>query len=243
MSDRVRLILLVVVVVLGLGVAAVPLVLSVVGDDDPQSTTAPSTAAGTDSALPGAPATARPDGSDGPVDAAGTRYKIADAVRSDCPTGGVAGVQGSAAADPGPAGSELARVTLPCLTDGGDGTYASMAQALAGKPTLVNIWAWWCGPCRDELPVLQKAAEKHPEWNIVGVHADGQGQAGADMLAELGVRFASFQDSTGAFAAATGIPSVIPVSVIYRADGSRAAFHPGEITSVEQLEEIMADAG
>lgn len=230
MGDRARLILLAVVVVIGLGVAAVPLVLSLTGGDTP--TAAPTTAStGTDGADVTA-MTVPPDGPDGPVDATGTRYDIAADRRVTCPTG-----DGT-----DPVDSELADVVLPCLTTGGGEARTSMAAALAGKPTLVNVWAWWCQPCRAELPVLQDAAEKHPEWNIVGVHENGQGQAGADLLADLDVRLPAFQDSAGALTAAAELPAVIPVSVIYRADGTRAAFHPGEIRSVEELEQLMAGA-
>ncbi|WP_297005420.1 TlpA disulfide reductase family protein [uncultured Corynebacterium sp.] len=226
MSDRARIALLAGAVVVGLGVAAVPVVISLAGEDAGTSTSA------TSAATTGATGTASADIPAGPVDAGGTRYDIADAQRIACPTG-----DGSEPRD-----SELSDVVLPCLTDGGGEAEASMARALAGKPTLVNVWAWWCQPCRAELPVLTEAAERHPEWNIVGVHANGQGQAGADLLKDLDARLPAFQDSDGAFAAAAELPAVIPVSVIYRADGSRASFHPGEITSVEQLEELMAAA-
>lgn len=222
-TNKARIALLAGAVVVGLGVAAVPVVISLTGEDAGTST--PATAAATTGVQ-------ETDAPDGPVDATGTRYTVADAQRIDCPTG-----DGTSPQD-----SELADVVLPCLTDGGGAAETSMAQALAGKPTLVNVWAWWCQPCRAELPVLAEAAAKHPEWNIVGVHANGQGQAGADLLADLDARLPAFQDSDGAFAAATELPSVIPVSVIYRADGSRASFHPGEITSVEELEELMGAA-
>lgn len=230
MSDRARTLLLVVVVLIGLGVAAVPLVLSLSGGGtgSPVQDASPvSPSAG----QPGTPV-AETEAPDAPVDATGTRYDIAADRRTACPAG-----DGT-----DPVDSELADVVLPCLTTGGGEARTSMAAALAGKPTLVNVWAWWCQPCRAELPVLQDAAEKHPEWNIVGVHENGQGQAGADLLEELDVRLPAFQDSTGVFTAAAELPEVIPVSVVYRADGTRAAFHPGEIRSVEELEELMAGA-
>lgn len=226
MSDRARIALLAGAVVVGLGVAAVPVVISLTGQDAGSST--PVTAEATSGLQ-------ETDAPDGPVDATGTRYTVADAQRIDCPTGD--GTELPVIED-----SELSDVVLPCLTDGGGAAETSMAQALAGRPTLVNVWAWWCQPCRAELPVLTEAAAKHPEWNIVGVHANGQGQAGADLLADLDARLPAFQDSDGAFAAAAELPSVIPVSVIYRADGSRASFHPGELTSVEELEELMGAA-
>ena len=43
-------------------------------------------------------------------------------------------------------------------------------SSFAGRPTVVNLWATWCPPCRREMPVLQKAQAAHPELNFVFVN-------------------------------------------------------------------------
>lgn len=60
-------------------------------------------------------------------------------------------------------------------TLGGDS--ASIA-GLAGKVVLLNIWATWCHPCRDEIPYLETLYEKHRAegFEIVGVSVDARGQ-------------------------------------------------------------------
>jgi len=51
-------------------------------------------------------------------------------------------------------------------------------SSLAGKVVLLNVWATWCAPCRDEIPYLQSLYDRHREQGleIVGVSVDARGQ-------------------------------------------------------------------
>jgi thiol-disulfide isomerase/thioredoxin len=55
-----------------------------------------------------------------------------------CPMGG-----------PNPGPSELRGIVVECA---GDGATVDVARALAGRPAVLNLWAYWCAPCADELP-------------------------------------------------------------------------------------------
>ncbi len=63
-----------------------------------------------------------------------------------------------------------AAVPLPPLTLSSlEGRPVSLAD-FAGKPTVVNLWATWCPPCRREMPALQQAQAANPDVNIVFVN-------------------------------------------------------------------------
>lgn len=50
--------------------------------------------------------------------------------------------------------------------------------ALTGKVVLLNVWATWCAPCREEIPFLQTLYERHKGdgLEIIGVSVDARGQ-------------------------------------------------------------------
>lgn len=54
-------------------------------------------------------------------------------------------------------------------------------SSLAGKVVLLNVWATWCAPCRDEIPYLQSLYEKHQRGGleIIGVSVDARGEDAA----------------------------------------------------------------
>ena len=62
------------------------------------------------------------------------------------------------------------------------------ADLSAGKVTLVNVWASWCGPCRIENPVLMELA-KRPDLRLVGINYKDEAQNGVRFLRSLGVPY------------------------------------------------------
>ena len=106
--------------------------------------------------------------------------------------------EAAAQAEPGPPPLEL---------EGSDpltGKRVSLAD-FAGKPVVLNFWASWCSPCREELPALVRFAEAHPEAAVVGVNYQDT-RAGAKQLhAEIGWTFPSIADPDGSIGAQLGI--------------------------------------
>ena len=156
---------------------------------------------------------------------AGARSLLVD----DQPTGDPVAVEKQVPQRPDcPAGLDL-----PCL--GGD------VAGEAKEITVVNVWAWWCQPCRAELPAVEEFARTHPEYTVVGVHADQNAGNGAALLEEIGVDLPSYQDDSGAFAAEQGLPPVVPVTVVLRG-GEQVAVFAREFTSADELAEAVEGA-
>ena len=105
----------------------------------------------------------------------------------------------------------------------------------AGKVVMVNIWATWCGPCRNEMPAMErlyKALKDQPDFQIMAVsvdaaqgQSDGFGHVGGDLKAfakELGLTFPIFHDPSGKIQEiyqTTGVPETFIVGrdgIIYR---------------------------
>lgn len=101
------------------------------------------------------------------------------------------------------------------LAAGGDRAAAAWIRReveRTDRPVVVKFFASWCGPCEEEMPVLQRARAAHPEVAFLGIaHQDPREQAAA-WLADLGVDdLPTLLDLEGATArtfGARGMPSV-----------------------------------
>lgn len=138
---------------------------------------------------------------------------------------------------PGPgvgSGPEPLRgIVLECA---GDGSRVEVAQALAGRPTVLNLWAYWCGPCADELPAMAEYQRRvGPAVTVLTVHQDENETAALLRLAELGVHLPTLQDGRRTVAAALQVPNVMPATVILRADGTVADILPRSFATADEI--------
>lgn len=71
------------------------------------------------------------------------------------------------------------------------------STALRGKWLVLNVWATWCGPCRKELPSLQRLANTlgDKNWQVVGLALETDAHAVREYLAEKEIRYANFLDA------------------------------------------------
>jgi cytochrome c biogenesis protein CcmG/thiol:disulfide interchange protein DsbE len=111
---------------------------------------------------------------------------------------------------------------------------------LLGRVTVVNVWASWCVPCRDEHPMLLELA-KNPDIRVVGINYKDQPENARRFLGTLGNPFAAIGvDSAGRAAIDWGVYGV-PESVIVAPDGTIASPHVGPL-SAEALAGPFASA-
>ncbi len=136
----------------------------------------------------------------------------------------------------GAAADRLPPLRLPCLTPGPDVDLA----ALRGRPVLVNLWASWCGPCRDEMPVLQAALDRYGEQvQFVGVDTKDAVGSAAAFLVELGVTYPQIADVDGQLLGHLRVPG-LPVTVVLNAEGAIVDRHVGELDA-KAVEDLLAD--
>jgi thiol-disulfide isomerase/thioredoxin len=116
-----------------------------------------------------------------------------------------------------------------------------------GKALIVNFWATWCEPCRDEYPMLNEMAKEYAPkgLQVVGVSMDDDGDLilMRRFLARYKPIFPNYRKQAGAEAAfresvLAGWTGSMPVSIFYAKDGRQVGHFIGE-KSREQYEEAI----
>ena len=117
---------------------------------------------------------------------------------------------------PGTARSELPRVSLACL---GGGPRVELSR-LRG-PMVINLWAQWCGPCREELPYYQALHEKaRGAVGVLGIdYLDTRPESALEMARRAGVTYPLLADPAGTLRGELGIRG-LPGIVLLASDGT-----------------------
>ncbi|BBM02684.1 thioredoxin [Microbulbifer sp. GL-2] len=91
--------------------------------------------------------------------------------------------------------------------------------AIEGKIVLVNYWAEWCAPCREEVPVLNQLAQTHNNLVVVGVNFDNlPDSVVSEQAQKLGIEFPLLLiEPEGRWGQPR--PQVLPTTLVIGADG------------------------
>jgi thiol-disulfide isomerase/thioredoxin len=162
------------------------------------------------------------------VDTPELRASKAAAQIEDCPKSSVE-----------PAGSDERRlpdITLPCLGGG----RAVNLSGLGGTPMVINLWAQYCGPCREESPVLQDFHEAAGgDVMVLGVDwQDTKPDWAIEFARGLGLTYPQLADPEAATRAPLNVQA-LPMTLLVDADGRVVYVEKGQLDDLEQLSDLV----
>lgn len=118
---------------------------------------------------------------------------------------------------------------------------------LRGQVVLVNFWATWCGPCREEMPELARLYEKYRAagFTLLGVNIDDDAGKALALAAKLGLSFPILLDTDKQVSKAWQL-STMPSTVLIDRDGRVRYVHRGYRAGTaevydQQIRELLKD--
>ncbi len=133
----------------------------------------------------------------------------------------------------------LPDLSLPCLGAAGPGGIP--LRRLTGRPTVLNLWASWCAPCKEELPAFARLAQDAgTKVRVLGVATKDIPGRAVEYAGQTGLPFPSLQDDNGDLLRALRRVGP-PVTVLLAADGSVADVYQGTPLTDTTLRALVKD--
>ena len=124
---------------------------------------------------------------------------------------------------------------------GGLKAFEARLASLAGYPVVVNVWASWCGPCREEFPLFMKeSAEWGREVAFLGVDSQDDPDAARTFLREFQVPYPSYSDPDEKVARSIGAGAGLPMTIFFDRLGARQVVKYGPYRSSEEFRRDLA---
>jgi peroxiredoxin len=120
-------------------------------------------------------------------------------------------------------GGKALAFTLPAT----DGTRVSLSD-FSGKPLVINFFATYCPPCREEMPLLARSVGAQPGTRLLLVNEGDSRDATRAFLDGLGIRQAALLDSDTRVLRSYGL-FALPTTIFVRADGTIDRRQVGEL--------------
>lgn len=97
-----------------------------------------------------------------------------------------------------------------------------------GDVVMINFWATWCGPCRQEMPLLDELYTRYERvgFNLLGVNIDDDSGRAMKMIDELGVNFPVLFDARKEVSKLYAVEAM-PVTVLVDREGNVRHVHHG----------------
>jgi len=122
------------------------------------------------------------------------------------------------------------------LLGGGRDAFEKRIAQLHGYPVVVNVWASWCVPCRQEFPVLQKLSARYgKQVAFLGLNSEDSDDAAATFLREEPVPYPSYTDPDKEIAGSLDVVGY-PDTAFYDKTGELVYLKQGPYTEGSELE-------
>lgn len=112
-----------------------------------------------------------------------------------------------------------------------------------GDVVMINFWATWCGPCRQEMPLLDELYSRYQRvgFSLLGVNIDDDSSKAMNMVSELGVSFPVLFDARKEVSKLYSVDAM-PVTVLLDREGTVRHVHQGYKPGYEEkyLDEIRS---
>ena len=97
-----------------------------------------------------------------------------------------------------------------------------------GDVVMINFWATWCGPCRQEMPLLDELYDRYQRvgFSLLGVNIDDDSRRARQMIEELGVDFPVLFDARKEVSRLYEVEAM-PVTVLVDRGGTVRYIHHG----------------
>jgi cytochrome c biogenesis protein CcmG/thiol:disulfide interchange protein DsbE len=130
---------------------------------------------------------------------------------------------------------------LPVLGETGTGSL----EDYAGKVVVLNVWASWCPPCTEEMPMLQRTHEQIAPrgGTVLGIDTQDATDEALDFLREKRISFPSLRDRDREYGRELGV-SGYPETFVIDREGRITALRRGPVTREwldEQLEPLLEE--
>jgi cytochrome c biogenesis protein CcmG, thiol:disulfide interchange protein DsbE len=126
-----------------------------------------------------------------------------------------------------------------------DGSGTGSLADYRGQWVLVNVWASWCDPCKDESPALERYHREHrdDDFTVLGIDSRDVSSEGLEFVEEYELSYPQLHDGEGDRPDAYGMTG-FPESFLVDPEGKVAAHWPGPVTAEildEQFTPLFAE--